>query len=346
MLFLWFQGWNMWESTRRSEEVAAAAALLLARYPPRKVSVILDGVLMLCGRKNAEAVVDLIYRKVGPVDTPWPLLRCPSAATQLTSTVPHYFIAFEYNRIGECYRCPLCNQYVSGDRFVNVPSGISGVLRQVESAANRVFAEYAELYYGKKCTVSAYTWECDPVHAESKMGLAVLIQHRAKALNAKCPGYSSLHGSHGVWQSAHVGVVDVTSGSYRFQSSFCMDAFVPLGALPNTPGATGRFNGSVASGLFGFERYAATASPEVGELLASIGEQVQSTENSYYGRVFEMYFRGAQFFAEGMRAAFPPGASSTPQSRGRQQPAASVGAGESSRPADADTGTPPGGRAP
>ncbi|EKG00628.1 f-actin capping protein beta subunit, putative [Trypanosoma cruzi] len=324
----------MRESTNEAEDVAAAGASLLARYPPRKGRMILDNIVTLCKYRDAEAVLNIIYRQVSPVDTPWPVLQCPSAATRWLSATPHYFIAFEYNRMGDGYRCPLCNKYVSGDKFVSFPLGSSGLLRQMESAANRVFVEYAELYYGKESTASVYTWECDPANKESKMGLAVMIKHRAKSLNGNRPGHFPLREKRGVWQSAHVGIVDISSGAYYFQSSFYIDAFVPIGSLPNKPDAVGRFNGSVASRLFSFESREAIATPDLDGLIASIGEQVQLTENSFYGRLFEIYFSKAQLVAEGMRVIPQSTLFLPPQSRWKEQPAASRVTEERSQQAD------------
>ncbi|KEG13574.1 F-actin capping protein beta subunit [Trypanosoma grayi] len=285
-----------------SADVEDAAVSLLARYPPRKGRMALESIVELCERKGTEAVWASINRQISPVETPWTIVVCPPAPTKMISTGPHRFIASEYNRVGDSYRCPLCNEYVSGGEFVGVSPGASGLLRQVESAANCAFAEYAKLYYGKECTTSVYTWECDSDESDVTMGIALMIKYRANLTDDVCVGDLPLYGRRGVWQSAHVGLLKVSTGSYRFQSSFYLDAFISLSPSQGSSNTTLRFNGSVASRLYCFEGQTAVTPPNLVDLIASIGEQVQSIENNFRGRLFEIYFGKAQFVAQSIRS--------------------------------------------
>ncbi|ORC88902.1 F-actin capping protein beta subunit [Trypanosoma theileri] len=310
----------MCDFSDKKANVASAAASLLAHYPPRRGRCTLDGILELCKWRDSEAVLDIINEEISPTETSWPVIMCPSSTTQLQSSTHHRFIASEYNRVADSYRCPVCNEYVCNNEVIDMLPKTTGVLRQVESSANSTFGEYAHKYYGKDCTASVYTWECDPENRNTVMGLALMIKNRYKTTDDTSSGDFSKQGARGVWQSAHVGVVDISTGTYHFQSSFYLDIALPLCSAETMAGPRARFNGNVASTMFCFERHATVTPLKLDDLIASIGEQVQSTENSFRSRLVEIYFGKAESVAHGIRTAPQTAVSISPQNKSEEHP--------------------------
>ncbi|KAH9601246.1 WW domain [Trypanosoma melophagium] len=310
----------MCDFSEKRADLASAAASLLSRYPPRKGRLSLQGILELCKWRDPETVLDAVNEEIPPTETLWPVIMCPSTTTQRQSSRHHRFIASEYNRVGDSYRCPVCNAYVSNNEFINLLPKTTGVLRQVESSANCTFAEYAHRYYGKDCTASVYTWECDPESGNPAMGLALMIKNRYKSTDDTRSGEFGIQGAYGVWQSAHVGVVEISTGTYRFQSFFYLDVALSLCSPGTITGPRARFNGSVASTLFCFERHAAVTPLKLEELIATIGEQVESTENSFRSRLVEIYFGKAELVAHGIRARLPSVFSVSTQEKSEKHP--------------------------
>lgn len=145
------------------------------------------------------------------VDQRVEFVECATCLGDTTRKSSKYFVTSEYNRSGDCYRCPRCAHYTlaasadetttEGVNTTTPPSAYvspSPFVEWVEYAANHVMEPYANLYYAHKehrrdqVVPSVYAWiadgtgttaEDDAVDAESgnvpaAMGIAFYIVHR------------------------------------------------------------------------------------------------------------------------------------------------------------------------
>ena len=91
------------------------------------------------------------------------------------------FIQSEFNSEGETYRSPWSNKYFP---MTETPRYPPSELRQLEVYFNKIFKEYARLYYGEKAVSSIFVWE-QGESIDNGFSCALMVKN--------CPGSESAY---------------------------------------------------------------------------------------------------------------------------------------------------------
>ena len=241
---------------------------------------------LLGGYDGAEDVLDAIALSA---DQHCPVVLCSIGAPMVS---PHAFVASEYNRSGDAYRCPKCHQFVclteDGESSASVheplPFPPSSIQRQIEVTAASLFGEYAKLYYGPSCVTSVYAWDASPSAVFSELGVAVFFHHRPDK-HVKS-----------VWNSTHIISLNLERDDtilYSMQTTIFLD--VSRGEysseVPVAP-TQSRVNGFVSSPIVSFKgkKGSRPGKLDPSSIAADIGEQIQTVENKLRESLEELYF--------------------------------------------------------
>ena len=112
--------------------------------------------------KNYESYAEFIQKS----EKPFPTCRDDSLGE---------FIKSEYNNEGDSFRSPWSNKYFPD---IELPKFPPSELRELEIIFNRIFKEYARLYYGEMAVSSVYVWE-QGESIENGFSVALLVKNQA-----------------------------------------------------------------------------------------------------------------------------------------------------------------------
>lgn len=213
------------------------------------------------------------------------------------------FVASEYNRSGNSYRCPTCNAWqrdAEDDDGSNSTTKTRGpvVLRWLEYYSNALFQEYAHVYYANRNVIddtvvaSSYAWLLDDVAEDdaavpARIGIAVYIVHTHKGDAATSASDSASFPNE--WSSSHVGQIHVVASgvSYSMQSTILLDVVAP------TVVTRERVHGFVStetSTFTGRPLPSTTAAKAASHIVCEIGDYVQRLENQLRESIEAIYF--------------------------------------------------------
>lgn len=188
--------WRPQTSTVHREQQRLAALALLRRLPPQDLEQNLSDFETIAPHLE-ESLVAYVSR-------PLRLERDPEDT--------RFFIACEFNRVGDSYRSPWTNKYFpvpAAEEKDSLPRPKR--LRDIEVTFNEVFDAYKTSYYEGGVS-SVYLWDLDDGFAG-----AFLIRKEVK----------EMHTVKGVWDSVHLVEVreQASAGGwveYKLSSSVCM----------------------------------------------------------------------------------------------------------------------------
>jgi len=229
---------------------------LFRRLPPVQLETNLTFV--------TELVPDLADELLQNVD-------CPLKVRKDTTTGKDFLIC-DYNRDGDSYRSPYCNEYFPAlDDGVTPPDR----LRKIETHANDLFQSYADQYY-EGGIANAYFWDTED-EAEQNFAGAVMFKKDGSGLRGV---------DKGIWDSIHV--VDVKVGSDKKTAKYELTATIILSMA--TEGGGLDLSGSVQRQTSKECKFDETYNSH----LVNIGNMIQDMENSLRDKLQSVYFDKAR----------------------------------------------------
>ena len=189
------------------------------------------------------------------------------------------FLATEFNRTGDAYRCPWCNHFTSRDGDVSA-SETSKALRRLEKRLLERMLEYAALYYGESAMTNCFVWEID----EEILGFAIMFSKEDSSDDADDALLGRRQPTR-TWNSVHVFCSRPTDDR-RFEYVGVSSLFVDVNVAPC------RFSGLIKRKK---STFAGPSSADGLCHIASIGHHIQRLENALRDDVSAVQFgKGGQ----------------------------------------------------
>eukprot|EP01083_Nonionella_stella_P063507 165013_1 len=141
--------------------------------------------------------VDLEEELLQRVDTPF--------MVGVESITHKRFVLCDYNRDGDSYRSPWCNQYFPPIEDDELGDGLkpSALLRKFEIEANQVFDIYRQMYFESGVS-SVYCWETDVIGSFAACFCIWKSVSKDGAIHGGSLGFQKIVLCDGSWSSTHV----------------------------------------------------------------------------------------------------------------------------------------------
>jgi len=245
-----------------SQTKLLSALDIMQRMPPSKIVQSLTGLLNLI-----------------PEETDELLQRIDQPLTEHTDSKGRKYLLCDYNRDGDSYRSPWTNGY---DPPIEDGLKPSKQLREMEKEANKVFALYANQYYGANTVTSVYFWDLDG----NGFASCWLVKKGGESDKLKTA----------VWDAIHVmQVVQAQEGSQSHNFQLTSTVMVSLG-VDNEACGDLNLSGSL------IRQRTKTATGEGKEkFIATMGKMIEQQESSMKGDLQEIYFNKMQYIMEKLR---------------------------------------------
>ena len=288
-------------------------------------AVLIDGLLgrvlqrsrvVYCAYANDEGSGDAPTAEDSTSSSALAVVRQQRRASSSSKPCGRTFVACEYNREADGYRCPYCNRFTTlrGERYLIEPSGeeaadrankrrVKKLTRALEKQFMMAMYEYAFLYYGSTAAITCSVWPSSDDASAAELGIAVVIVNEvpvdAEEDDEQQPdGEGSTErskteeGGHGrqqsktkpkfsVWNSTHVIYYSETANRLTTcDTTIHVDVYSGLVRLSGFRTSSSSLNRPVKSNTW----------PEI---VATVGDYVQSIENELRGSIVGIGFNKA-----------------------------------------------------
>jgi hypothetical protein len=278
-----------------------AASTLMMATPPCRSNAALKGIVRLRGGDPANEPA-FIAHLLGTANRTHNAMACAGV------NCGRAFLATEFNREGDAYRCPWCNAFTTaqGRSYPRPLNLMAKTLRRLEKRFIERFDEYARLYFGDQCVTNCYVWSDDGT--ADNLGVAVLIVNEcdkeavAKSTQSDAPAMG------GTWNSTHVFNITVNHRDTRVDYRATSTIFVDIGAGPC------RFSGFIERRHpVGHE----ALTEDLYDHVVAVGSRVQRVENTLRDEIAAVQFAKAAVVVSALRAPAQGGRSDGNLPRGR-----------------------------
>lgn len=186
------------------------------------------------------------------------------------------FLTCEFNRDGDSYRSPISNLYIPVPEDSDQLRLPSPKLRDMEISMNKIFREYAKLYYGNSSICSSYCWELNS-NIDQGFCVAVVIKNIIDA-------QKGIRG--GCWDSSNLVVIKFNETDSGLEALYRLTSTVFFSAsLLEKEAGSIEFSGSVTR-LVESSKIVHSHFDIQGHI-SNIGEMIESSEGELRNRIEE-----------------------------------------------------------